>query len=387
MAVTMSKSDLATHPGADQDRGGARRRRAAVRARRAGAGLQLERRPAHGRRHLQPPAPGQEKWGAADQPVPRAADPAYRPADGTLFDPDGPGPGSGHADSAQLQSVEQSQLARRRLEPAHHLQPDRRPDAGQSGGDPDRAAARRLGGPDGRSRRRHAPSTRRSSRPSTREYQARVVVQNAQRRRPTADGDRRPPRRRQAAADRGCHAAAPCAELRRRRAWCATPPSSRSASPWTATTSSLPNIAPDEGLSAPFNSWFTLFGQFFDHGLDLVNKGGSGTVFIPLQPDDPLYVAGSHTNFMVLTRATVSAGADGVMGTADDVAAGQHHDFVRRPEPDLYLASLAPGVPARVRLDGRRRAGRDRQADRGRQRRHGDLGRGQGAGARCSASS
>ena len=75
----------------------------------------------------------------------------------------------------------------------------------------------------------------------------------------------------------------------------------------------LPNIAPDEGLSAPFNSWFTLFGQFFDHGLDLVNKGGSGTVFIPLQPDDPLYVVGSQTNFMVLTRATTSPGPDGVM--------------------------------------------------------------------------
>jgi hypothetical protein len=64
----------------------------------------------------------------------------------------------------------------------------------------------------------------------------------------------------------------------------------------------LPNSAPDEGLSAPFNSWFTLFGQFFDHGLDLVNKGGSGTVMIPLSPDDPLYVPGSSTNFMVLTR-------------------------------------------------------------------------------------
>ena len=86
-----------------------------------------------------------------------------------------------------------------------------------------------------------------------------------------------------------------------------------------ATTSHLPNIAPDEGLSAPFNSWFTLFGQFFDHGLDLVNKGGSGTVFIPLQPDDPLYVEGSQTNFMVLTRATVAPGQDGVFGTADDI--------------------------------------------------------------------
>ena len=81
----------------------------------------------------------------------------------------------------------------------------------------------------------------------------------------------------------------------------------------------LPNVATDEGLSAPFNSWFTLFGQFFDHGLDLVNKGGSGTVFIPLQQDDPLYVAGSHTNFMVLTRATTTPGEDGVFGTADDV--------------------------------------------------------------------
>ena len=81
----------------------------------------------------------------------------------------------------------------------------------------------------------------------------------------------------------------------------------------------ITNAAPDEGLSAPFNSWFTLFGQFFDHGLDLVAKGGNGTVFIPLMPDDPLYVPGGTTNFMVLTRATLTGpGADGVLGTADD---------------------------------------------------------------------
>lgn len=81
----------------------------------------------------------------------------------------------------------------------------------------------------------------------------------------------------------------------------------------------IANTAPDEGLSAPFNSWFTLFGQFFDHGLDLVAKGGNGTVFIPLMPDDPLYVPGGSANFMVLTRATLAGpGADGVMGTGDD---------------------------------------------------------------------
>ena len=38
-----------------------------------------------------------------------------------------------------------------------------------------------------------------------------------------------------------------------------------------------------------------------------------------LQPDDPLFVTGSHTNFMVLSRATNLPGPDGVLGTADDV--------------------------------------------------------------------
>ena len=83
------------------------------------------------------------------------------------------------------------------------------------------------------------------------------------------------------------------------------------------------NVAPDEGLSAGFNAWMTFFGQFFDHGLDLVNKGDNGVIYIPLMPDDPLYNPLSpQTNFMVLTRATniaVHAGEDGDIGTADDV--------------------------------------------------------------------
>ncbi|MEE2665969.1 MAG: hypothetical protein VX681_17790, partial [Myxococcota bacterium] len=92
----------------------------------------------------------------------------------------------------------------------------------------------------------------------------------------------------------------------------------------------IPNFAPDEGLSAPFNAFMTFFGQFFDHGLDLVNKGGNGVVFMPLQQDDPLYDAGpdgiagnaddGNTNFMLMTRATRDAGPDGVIGTADDVS-------------------------------------------------------------------
>lgn len=75
----------------------------------------------------------------------------------------------------------------------------------------------------------------------------------------------------------------------------------------TTHTIILPNVAPDEGLSASFNSWFTLFGQFFDHGLDLVAKQG-GSVYIPLSPDDPLYdPARPETNFMVLTRSIPDA--------------------------------------------------------------------------------
>ena len=30
----------------------------------------------------------------------------------------------------------------------------------------------------------------------------------------------------------------------------------------------IPNVTTDVGLSPPFNSLFTIFGQFFDHGVD-----------------------------------------------------------------------------------------------------------------------
>ena len=56
---------------------------------------------------------------------------------------------------------------------------------------------------------------------------------------------------------------------------------------------------------------------------------------------------------MVLTRAT-SAGPTG-LGTAT-TSDRQHHDAVGRPEPDLHLAPLAPGVPARVRARRGRQA-------------------------------
>jgi len=95
------------------------------------------------------------------------------------------------------------------------------------------------------------------------------------------------------------------------------------------------NTAPDVGLSAPYNGWFTLFGQFFDHGLDLTGKGGRGSVFVPLKEDDPLYVPGSHTNFMVLTRATTDADGNPVNSTSSFV--DQSQTYASHPSHQVFL--------------------------------------------------
>jgi Ca2+-binding RTX toxin-like protein len=67
---------------------------------------------------------------------------------------------------------------------------------------------------------------------------------------------------------------------------------------------------------APGNSWLAYFGQFFDHGLDFVDKGQGLTpskIYIPLAIDDPLYRApgtngsGDQGNTkIVVSRANVS---------------------------------------------------------------------------------
>ncbi|MCZ8133447.1 MAG: heme peroxidase, partial [Rhodobacteraceae bacterium] len=108
----------------------------------------------------------------------------------------------------------------------------------------------------------------------------------------------------------------------------------------------VPNVAPDEGLSAPFNSWMTIFGQFFDHGLDLVEKGGFGTVYIPLQPEDPLYVPGSNTNFMVVTRATLTENGEAVNKVTPFV--DQNQTYTSHPSHQVFLREYVlndAGVP------------------------------------------
>ncbi|MEQ1617431.1 MAG: peroxidase family protein, partial [Terricaulis sp.] len=64
---------------------------------------------------------------------------------------------------------------------------------------------------------------------------------------------------------------------------------------------------------APTNGWFALFGQFFDHGLDFIDKSSGKTIKIALAQDDPLYGVlgpdGRPVTAITITRAT-PAGAD-----------------------------------------------------------------------------
>ncbi|GAA1270042.1 hypothetical protein GCM10009589_24700 [Arthrobacter pascens] len=129
----------------------------------------------------------------------------------------------------------------------------------------------------------------------------------------------------------------------------------------------IPNVTTDVGLSPPYNSLFTLFGQFFDHGVDQTVKGG-GHVYVPLKADDPLIAGPNHVfdddpatpaiegvdnpatpavegddlpvhlRFMALTRGLNQPGEDGILGddpsTADvDESADDVQDALNTDSP------------------------------------------------------
>jgi Ca2+-binding RTX toxin-like protein len=147
----------------------------------------------------------------------------------------------------------------------------------------------------------------------------------------------------------------------------------------------IPNVTTDVGLSPPYNSWFTLFGQFFDHGLDSTAKAG-GTVFVPLKADDPLIAGPDHVTgnaddlppsqqFMVLTRAKNQPGQDGILGdnpatevdeSLDDVQEATNTDspwvdqsqtYSSHPSHQVFLRGYA-NVGGRPMADGTMLEGR-----------------------------
>src|SRR4051794_29267702 len=126
----------------------------------------------------------------------------------------------------------------------------------------------------------------------------------------------------------------------------------------------IPNVTTDVGLSPPYNSWFTFFGQFFDHGVDQTVKSGS-TVFVPLRADDPLRTLGpdgdpntpdqvtDQTAFMVLTRAKNQPGPDGILGdnpatpqdeSADDIQDATNEDTPLVDQSQTYTSHASHQV-------------------------------------------
>jgi Ca2+-binding RTX toxin-like protein len=97
------------------------------------------------------------------------------------------------------------------------------------------------------------------------------------------------------------------------------------------------------GVGAPYNGMFALFGQFFDHGLDLVGKSSSTAVKIPLAVSDPLYT----TCVNLTNRGCVSEISMGrtVLGT-DPATAGtntttpwidQNQTYTSHPSHQVFL--------------------------------------------------
>jgi Ca2+-binding RTX toxin-like protein len=102
------------------------------------------------------------------------------------------------------------------------------------------------------------------------------------------------------------------------------------------------NQAPN-GVAAPYNGIFTLFGQFFSHGLDLVGKSSTESVKIPLAETDPLY----ETCVDLTNRGCVTEFSMGRTDLQGDVTTGgkntttpwidQNQTYTSHPSHQVFL--------------------------------------------------
>jgi Ca2+-binding RTX toxin-like protein len=118
----------------------------------------------------------------------------------------------------------------------------------------------------------------------------------------------------------------------------------------------IPNVTTDVGLSPPYNSLFTFFGQFFDHGVDQTVKSGSA-VFVPLQADDPLIAGPDHIagnaddlppsqRFMVLTRAQNQPGSVQNASNTDTPWVDQSQTYTSHASHQVFLREYVAGTGA-----------------------------------------
>ncbi|HEU0061074.1 MAG TPA: peroxidase family protein, partial [Hyphomicrobiaceae bacterium] len=100
-------------------------------------------------------------------------------------------------------------------------------------------------------------------------------------------------------------------------------------------TLTVPNTTPDEGLSAGFNTWFVFFGQFFDHGLDFIQRD-TEIVMIPFAPDDPIFI--EHPDappFMIIERTLKDAEGNAINRTTPFV--DQNQTYTSHPSHQVFL--------------------------------------------------
>jgi Ca2+-binding RTX toxin-like protein len=99
----------------------------------------------------------------------------------------------------------------------------------------------------------------------------------------------------------------------------------------------IPNVADP---MAPYNGIFALFGQFFDHGLDLVGKQKGKYVVMPLPKDDPLYsTAPGAMNFMLLNRTDLSNSTAGINSTSPWI--DQNQTYGSHPSKNVFMRDYA----------------------------------------------
>ena len=108
------------------------------------------------------------------------------------------------------------------------------------------------------------------------------------------------------------------------------------------TDQAITNVSPN-GNTSPTSGIFTIFGQFFDHGLDHVGKSSTDIVYMPLNSDDPLYSAGSPMNFMAMARTILGNGqveSSGMEPAGDNSTTpyiDQNQTYTAHPSHQVFL--------------------------------------------------
>jgi Ca2+-binding RTX toxin-like protein len=100
---------------------------------------------------------------------------------------------------------------------------------------------------------------------------------------------------------------------------------------------------------SPSNGFFVLFGQFFDHGLDFIDKGGQGkTIKITFSESDPLYGMngpdGQPVHEITMARATVQSITHELVADVNGVAPGGTGYVTTYHDTPNYIDHTSPFI-------------------------------------------